>query len=623
MIKIQEWCGAQNLHWTWPQDDDILSDWMQYKSGLDGNLSKALQLEILSAEASIISVCLPEELKTSLSIPTLPKWILLRTFPNGWWIIRDVRNLWYNYISNWNTSSVSGSIFNPIHCRCEYDTEVYLRLAQRIGLVFVGARITIQGPDPTFLETSVGETPRYPQCKAPAERIVGWNFKTSAGVLDTCFQSLTSLWYTLQYLLKHTALLQTVQHFLHEWKGKPDATTTILLEHLEQESLSYWSTIPRHIARRVTREDYIELGNRMDLVLHSSQIPPSTHKKVSWFKKASPELKKDTDDLVEVERCSYLTLHSRYQRFIPTLHQLRTFLIKFNATNGSIPSLVATQEEFPHCDITIMQFMYNSIVDSMRQETWSKLDYMQISDGWANLSQVYDEENGTPVTTKSEKKNRLDDLTHPLPPLRVGQKRRAEDMQSLSLSSQTRHGASIGIHRGLRLLAMNYREQLLRYWKHEERKRLQRRMPTDLFMDDPDCEEKIEHLPLSPVILQYVTSVNELSDKLVQCKLWQAIENCMTTVMHKLERTDQYHWLHEDIIGVVGILIQKSQMPLQLRQPLYGSDLRKKLVKRRLEKKSSSRDNLQYGIANALLSFFGLVAFVEQTEHWRNVRTGI
>ena len=192
-------------------------------------------------------------------------------------------------------------------------------------------------------------------------------------------------------------------------------------------------------------------------------------------------------------------------------------------------------------------------------------------------------------------------------------------MQSLSLSSQTRHGASIGIHRGLRLLAMNYREQLLRYWKHEERKRLQRRMPTDLFMDDPDCEEKIEHLPLSPVILQYVTSVNELSDKLVQYKLWQAIENCMTTVMHKLERTDQYHWLHEDIIGVVGILIQKSQMPLQLRQPLYGSDLRKKLVKRRLEKKSSSRDNLQYGIANALLSFFGLVAFVEQTEHWRNV----
>ena len=192
-------------------------------------------------------------------------------------------------------------------------------------------------------------------------------------------------------------------------------------------------------------------------------------------------------------------------------------------------------------------------------------------------------------------------------------------MQSLSLSSQTRHGASIGIHRGLRLLAMNYREQLLRYWKHEERKRLQRRMPTNLFVDDPDCEDKFEPLIVSPLFLQYVTSVNELSDKVVQSKLWKAIENCMTIVMKKLETTDHYPRIHEDIIGIVGVLIQKSQMPLQLRQPLHCSDIRETCVRRRLGKKSSSSDNLQYGIANALLSFFGLVAFVEQTEHWREV----
>ena len=623
MSKIQAWCDAQNLHWKWPKAEDLLTDWMQYKAGLKENLSKPLQLEVLSAEASIVSVCLGDDLPDAVLTPTLPKWILLRTFPHGWWVIRDVDTLCKKFINHWNTTSSSETMFAHNNCRREYGAEIYLRLAQRMELVFIGARVAVQGSDVNCFENNASETPRFPQSKSPAERIVGWNYTTSAGVLDTCFQSLASWWCTLQHLLKHTTLLETVQHFLNQWKGNLAATTKIVLEHLCQESLAYWHRIPRHIARRVNRDDYIELGNRMDLILKTSHIPPSTRVKVAWLKKISADTENGSDDLFEEEHCSYLTLHSRYQRFVPTFYQFRKFLVQFEAQHGSLPSLAATQKEFAQCDLTLVQFMYNSIVDSMRQESWSKLDYMHIADGWAKLSHAYEEDIAITGKAQNETQNRLDDLTHPLPPLRVGQKRRAEDMQSLSLSAQTRHGASIGIHRGLRFLAMNYREQLLRYWKHQERKRAQRQLPADLFIDDPDCEEKIQHLPVSPVILQYVASVNALSDKVVQSKLWQAIENCMTTVLHKLERTDQYHWLHEDIIGVVGILIQKSQMPLQLRQPLYGSGLQKDLPKRRLGKKSSSRSDVHDGIANALLSFFGLVAFVEQTEDWRKVPTTV
>jgi len=314
-------------------------------------------------------------------------------------------------------------------------------------------------------------------------------------------------------------------------------------------------------------------------------------------------------EVPELENHSYLTLHVRLQRTIPTFNELRRFFHAFQSKEGKYPSLADTEAEFPECDIAIVRFMYNSMVATFRQEAWCELNYLSIPENWTAMNLPFVEDDDNLHSSSHSKNNRVHDLSHPLPPVRQGMKRRSESMSMMSLSYRARYGASIGIARGLHLLVKSYQERLLKYWKHEILTERQNKNSSTVIIDDADLEEKTEPLRISPALLNFVKDMHDLSKEDIQQKIWRFIENCMVVATRKLQHSSEEGCGHEDLIGVVGILLKKSNLPLQLWKPLYNSS-------KSFSKDTSVDLHNADGIANAILAFFGLVAFVEQTENW-------
>ena len=64
-----------------------------------------------------------------------------------------------------------------------------------------------------------------------------------------------------------------------------------------------------------------------------------------------------------------------------------------------------------------------------------------------------------------KKQQRLDGLSHPLPVLRRGLKRRSQPMNEMTSSSEACRGFHTGVVRGLRFLAESYRTELASHFK--------------------------------------------------------------------------------------------------------------------------------------------------------------
>ena len=214
---MEAWLNALHLHWAWPTHDGMLSSWIDYKHNLESYDRDVLCHEIASAEAAILSSCLPSEPLLPFEGLTCPKWIIIRTYPHGSWTLRDVKNLWHRHIKSWNVGDAPNYSANSLDLRIETTSNIYSTFAERMCLIFTGARVHTQHMGGALLETNCTEIPRYPTSVPPADRNVSWTYTTETGIYDTCFSSMTTWWKTIQYLLKADSLLTAFEFCFDIW----------------------------------------------------------------------------------------------------------------------------------------------------------------------------------------------------------------------------------------------------------------------------------------------------------------------------------------------------------------------------------------------------------------------
>ena len=209
-----------------------------------------------------------------------------------------------------------------------------------------------------------------------------------------------------------------------------------------------------------------------------------------------------------------------------------------------------------------------------------------------------------------KKQQRLDGLSHPLPVLRRGLKRRSQPMNEMTLSSEACCGFHTGVVRGLRFLAESCRTEWASHFKSLAGKSSGDPMRGSCTVD-AQAIHKFEHLPLSLLLLSHISSLRDMTTRCMIDKLWDALETLERPAVLKLDVCTDAQPRHEDILGLVVRAVRlRSLLPWRASSTCTSA---LPPLKSRCPGKHPGQNELT-GEAHFVITVFACAAFVEQTE---------
>ncbi len=596
----------------------------------------------------------------------VPKYVLLRPSPAHEWTPHSFRKTLHNHCIRASRNSFS---LSPQLSAADFG-----HIGSVLSLPYAGPWSHCHGDVASFLPVPA-DLPHFPADMPVRLRPTYWTLPQTGGTNDLLISSLDGVLQSLVASIRGVAEVSCASSwlaalnvclrvccdddlgrasFLSEWAS--------FLQAPESE----WLRRPRTLARPFFLSDYRLLGPHLglhylgvrteDRTLRRDVVPHTLLSLTAVFAETevAPSSDQDWDEFWD--RCtqtSYIQAHLRWQNQVPTFARMRTVLKQLDAPTDAgldASTLDRVLAEFPAAPRAIVEVVCTEVLHACMGDAYSALTTgnaltaaLQLLHTSEELSPLHSDPACQDVAARvaqlrqTELAEGCNDLTHPQPPLKRKARRRAGALGEQRLSGPSASGLRIAFHRGLRFLISAYGAELSKHAKRLARVSATRSGSLPSTGEDIDLENRSQPLPLSPVLLSYVSSLADMSRWESQMALWSrlrffaqgAANHLLTEAQHCAAPVDTSHlerWYDES--GIAHLFPEATECPSQ-PGPLTDHELLlgfsfmmlHRIVSPSWDAQTGKQLRRKTDIAparrcNILLSMFSVASLLELTEQW-------